>query len=201
ALEARSTVSTDIELALRPAIRRGMRDANPIFASGLSWWNVPGKPGDAVDGGRDTRGDGVPFGSFDLERYGFAQTSRQWGMAIRTQKNASNVKPLAAAVDRFIRRNVYEVALDAPEPGGILSRRCGRPHLAAKHQSGSNEEAADGHGGNALKQMIQFKEAREFHSGLQSTFTNDNCLQRPFLRPFPLKSLGRGENGVFDATQ
>src|SRR5439155_25041729 len=75
ALEPRSTVSTDIELALRPAIGRGMRDANPIFASRLTCRNVPGKPGDAVDSGRDTRGDGVPFGCFDLERYGFAQTS------------------------------------------------------------------------------------------------------------------------------
>ena len=122
-------------------------------------------------------------------------------MAIRAQKNASNVKPFAAPVDRFIGRNVDEVALDAAELGSSLSRRSERPHLAAKHESGSNEEAADGHGGNALKQMIGFKEARRFHSGLQSTFTNDNCLQRPFLRPFPLKSLGRGENGVFDATR
>ena len=87
-------------------------------------------------------------------------------MATRAQKNASNIKPFAGAVDRFIRGHVYEVAFDAAELGGILSRRGETPHLAAKHESGSNKEAADGHGGNGLKQMIQFKEAREFHSGL-----------------------------------
>src|SRR5438552_9832727 len=95
ALEARSTVSTDVELALRPAIGRGMRDANRVFASGLSWWNVPGKPGDAVDNRRGTRGNGVAFGSFDLKQYCFAQSSRNRGMDIRAQKNASNIKPFA----------------------------------------------------------------------------------------------------------
>jgi len=68
ALEARSTVSTDVELALSPAIGRGMRDANRVFASGLTCRNVPGKPGDAVDNRRDTRGDGVAFWSFYLKR-------------------------------------------------------------------------------------------------------------------------------------
>src|SRR5207244_2243539 len=76
------------------------------------------------------------------------------GMASRAQKNASNVKPFATAVDRFIRRDVHKVALDAAELGGNLWRRGERPRLTAKHESGSNEEAADGHGGNALKQMI-----------------------------------------------
>src|SRR5947208_8388578 len=102
ALEARSTVSTDVELALSPAIRRGMRDANRVFASGLSWWNVPGKPGDAVDNRRGTRGEGVAFGSFYLKRYCFAQTRCHRGMTRSTQNNAANVQPFAAAVDRFI---------------------------------------------------------------------------------------------------
>jgi len=87
-------------------------------------------------------------------------------MASRAQKNASNVKPFATAVDRFIRRDMYKVALDAAELGGNLWRRGERLRLTADQESGSNEEAADGHGGNALKQMIKFKEAREFHSGL-----------------------------------
>src|SRR3989442_14614236 len=192
ALESRSAVSTDVELALSPAIGPGMRDANRVFASGLSWWNVPGKPGDAVDNRRDTRGDGVAFGSFDLKQYCFAQSSRNRGMAIRAQKNASNVKGFAAPVDRFIGRNVDEVALDAACLGSIWIRRRESHVFAAQYEAVSNEVAPEGHGGNALKQMIGFKEARRFHSGLQSTFTNDNCLQRPFLRPFSLKSLGAG---------
>src|SRR5207248_3656787 len=102
ALESRSAVSTDVEFALSPAIGRGMRDANRVFASGLSWWNVPGKPGDAVDNRRGTRGNGVAFGSFDLKGGYFTQTAGQRRMAIRAQWNTSNVKPFAAAVDRFI---------------------------------------------------------------------------------------------------
>src|SRR5262249_8499001 len=166
AFEARSAVSTDVELSLSPAISRWMRDGTRVVAAGLSWRDVPGKPGHAVDNRRGTRGNGVAFGSFDLKRYCFAQTSRERGMSIRAQKNASNVQPFAAAVDWFICRDVYEVALGAAELCGVLRRRGERPRLAAKQVSSGNEEAADGHGGNALKQMIEFKEAREFHSGL-----------------------------------
>src|SRR5262249_45886490 len=49
ALDTRSTVCTNVELALRPGIGSGMVDTHRIFASGLPCRDVPGKSGNAID--------------------------------------------------------------------------------------------------------------------------------------------------------
>src|SRR5262249_43966386 len=49
ALETRSPVGTDVELAFGPAVSRRMRETHGVFAPALSCRNIPGKSCDTIN--------------------------------------------------------------------------------------------------------------------------------------------------------
>ncbi|HKA00171.1 MAG TPA: hypothetical protein VKE70_26855 [Candidatus Solibacter sp.] len=133
ALETRSPVSADVELAFGREVAPGIRNANCVLASSLASRDVPRKSHHTVRNRRNAGSDPIPLGASDLEGGGAVRAlSSHWRMAVRTEENRSDIDLFAGAVNRFIRCNVSQIAFDSETVGRGLR----------------DQEAADGCGGD-----------------------------------------------------
>src|SRR5215475_10737051 len=121
ALETRSPVGADVELAFGRKIAPGIRNANRVFASGLAGRDVPRKSHNAVGDRRDAGSDPIALGASDLEGGGAVRTLSSLGsMAVRTEENPPDIDLFAGTVNGFIRCDVSRIAFDSETVGGGL---------------------------------------------------------------------------------
>ena len=80
-------------------------------------------------------------------------------MGIRAQNNAADVKLFAGAINRLVGSDMRQIAFGAAEIAGDRWRpeRTGR--LAAKDESGGDEEAPDSDPGGGTKHVIELGES------------------------------------------